>query len=1191
MMILTISLSLRAGCDTQIATIRPIPANKLKVIPRIFIGIFPLFFCGLLFAQSPSAATKAESRLLTVEGQVQVMPVGTTTWTQGETNQLLRLGDRLRTGPRSRATVRLSDLTVLRVNELTTLQIRPPQQPGKQSLLDLNSGSAYFLSREKPAEQEFRTPLTSGAIRGTEFNLAVADDGRTVVTLMDGQVTLSNPLGQLDMNSGDQGLVEPGRPPVKTAMIEAVNIIQWCLYYPGVLDADELDLTPGERQSLAASLSAYYSGDLLQAVAQYPADRQPASPSERVYRAAILLSVGQVEQAGTLLAYLSTNASDRPARLAAALREMIAAVKNQPGPRAAAPALATEWLAESYYLQAHARLADALAAARNAVVRSTNFGFGWARVAELELSFGRIPAAQAALNRSLQISPRNPQSLAVKGFMLAARYQPAAAQAAFAEAIALDGALGNAWLGQGLGRIAQGQAQAGLRDLQVAAVLEPQRSVLRSYLGKAFSNGGDDPRAQKELGLAQRLDPNDPTSWLYSALVNQQEDQINQGVRDLEKSEQLNDNRRLFRSRLLLDEDQAVRSANLANIYQDAGMFDWSVREASRAVDLDYANYSAHQFLANSYDALRDPNVINLRYETPWFGELLLTELLAPVGADNLSEYISEREYSPLFERNHFGVSSSTQYSSHGDWLERASQYGTYDTVTYAIDTEYRSAPGWRPNNDTEQLTISTKGKDQITPQDSIFIEGVYANYRFGDTAQYYNQYGALANAPAPSATFRGDERQEPSIYVGYHHEWEPGIHTLFLAAHLNDTLRLNDPANFNIPYTIAGGGGPVILPTSLLLPAGFGTSYQRESDYYTTDLQQIWQNERQTLVAGARYQIGWNSTESSVMENPAVPVSQQDLTTTLQRVAFYAYETFKVCEQLELTGGVAYDRLHFPRDIDTQPITGAEADTDQVSPKAGVIWSPTPETHLRAAYTRSLGGAFIDSSVRLEPVQIAGFTQAFRSIAPESLIGTVPGSRFTTYGVGLDRSFKSNTYLSVEGELLKSDGERTIGLVNNGGPDFPGNTPQTLHYREESLRVSLDQLVGREVTLGARYQLSHAELMGWLNDISSAVPQNSSAVLQQLSLYLNYNLPCGFFSQGEALWTTQDNLRDQAGLVDANFWQLNAFAGYRFLHRAAEVKAGVLNINNANYLLNPINLYNDLPRRRVFTVNFKFYF
>ena len=34
-----------------------------------------------------------------------------------------------------------------------------------------------------------------------------------------------------------------------------------------------------------------------------------------------------------------------------------------------------------------------------------------------------------------------------------------------------------------------------------------------------------------------------------------------------------------------------------------------------------------------SLNALRDPTRFNLRYETPWFGELLLANLLSPVGA------------------------------------------------------------------------------------------------------------------------------------------------------------------------------------------------------------------------------------------------------------------------------------------------------------------------------------------------------------------------------------------------------------------------------------------------------------------------------------------------------------------------------------------------------------------------------
>src|SRR2546426_4880730 len=84
-------------------------------------------------------------------------------------------------------------------------------------------------------------------------------------------------------------------------MLKPANIIQWCLYYPAVLDADELQLTRNEQQTVSDSLSAYRSGDLLASLAKYPQGRQPVSPQEKVYLAALLLAVGQVEQAQTLL--------------------------------------------------------------------------------------------------------------------------------------------------------------------------------------------------------------------------------------------------------------------------------------------------------------------------------------------------------------------------------------------------------------------------------------------------------------------------------------------------------------------------------------------------------------------------------------------------------------------------------------------------------------------------------------------------------------------------------------------------------------------------------------------------------------------------------------------------------------------------------------------------------------------------
>src|SRR6185295_6690231 len=155
---------------------------------------------------------------------------------------------------RSRATLRWSDLSVVRVNELTSLEIQPPEKAGDKPQLDLKSGATYFFSREKPTEVQFRTPVASGAIRGTEFNLAVDDNGRTVLSLIDGEVDLANAQGRETIKSGQQGNVEQGKAPARTALIDAINVIQWALYYPAVVDPDELGLADGEKQAFGDSL-------------------------------------------------------------------------------------------------------------------------------------------------------------------------------------------------------------------------------------------------------------------------------------------------------------------------------------------------------------------------------------------------------------------------------------------------------------------------------------------------------------------------------------------------------------------------------------------------------------------------------------------------------------------------------------------------------------------------------------------------------------------------------------------------------------------------------------------------------------------------------------------------------------------------------------------------------------------------
>ncbi len=1163
--------------------------NRRGFQGRVF-GVRTLLSLSLLLtvgfgvqAQTPSAATNQAGLVLTIEGTVEVARAGTTAWNAADTNLTLAFGDSLRTGPRSRATVRLSDFSVLRVNEKTVLQIRP-QVDGQGSLLDLQAGSSYFFNRSKPSSLQFHTPLISGAIRGTEFNLAADADGRTTVALIEGEVALNNAQGELVLQSGEEGLVEPGQAPHKTALLQAINIIQWSLYYPAVLDPDDLGLTEGERAALADSLGAYRAGDLLGALAKYPANREPASDAERIQRAALLLAVGQVEQTEAGLQSLQS-----PSRSAQALRQVIASVKHgefsgEP------PTTASEWLAESYYLQSRSKLNEALSAARMAANRSPNFGFAWVRVGELEFSLGHVNEAKAALERGLQLSPRNAQALALRGFLFAAENRTREAAAAFDQAIAADGALANAWLGRGLCKIRQGHYEEGRQDLQVAATLEPNRSDLRSYLGKAWDQRRDRKHAEKELRLAKQLDPSDPTPWLYSALLAHEYNQENQAIGDLEKSKELNNNRSVYRSQFLLDQDQAVRSANLARMYADVGMFDWSTREAARAVDYDYANYSAHLFLANSYDALRDPKQVNLRYETPWFSQLLVADLLAPVGSVSLSQNVSQQEYSRLFEGDHVGVYNDTEYSSRGAWLQNSSEYGNFGNSSFAFDQYYRSETGDRPNNDLISFDVTARFKQQLTEQDSVFLEVEHSTYSSGDVFQYYNQ-----NAASP--TLRITETQDPNIFAGYHREWAPGIHTLFLVGRLQDTFTQSNPNNNLLVVTHTGPNVTAVnqVPSNL--------EYTSDLTAYTAELQQIFQTDKQTFVFGGRYQAGDINTHSFVERtfvfNPTP--FDQTISPDLTRASVYAYESYQVCQPLLLTAGLSYDHLEYPVNNEISPVSGGETSKGQFSPKLGFRLTPLENTTFRGVWTRSLGGVFYDTSVRLEPTEVAGFNQAFRSILPESVAGLVPGSSFQTFGLAWDQKLPTRTYLSVMGEILDSRGARTVGVVDAIGAfaNNPGGVDQILDFEERTVTLVGNQLLSDEFAVGASYRISQ----GSLQDSVPAIPQarsanfslsanrNVNATLQQVNLYALFNHPCGFFSKAEAVWSGQSNSDYAIDLPGDHFWQFNLFAGYRLHRRLAEFQVGVLNLGNRNYSLNPLNLYSELPRSRTFVASFKFNF
>jgi Tfp pilus assembly protein PilF len=1131
---------------------------------------------------SQAAPTASQGQLLAKEGKVEFTQQ-LTNWSPAAVGLELKVQDRLRTLSLSRATLRLAELGRLRMNELTTLEILPPKETTSKATLDLRAGAIYFFTRDKPREFLIQTPHAIGASRGTEF-LVQVQPGQTLLTVFDGEVSLANPQGSLVLTNGEQASVLPGQAPVKTAVIQATNIVQWWLYYPAVLDLRELPFPAAEAAVLGPSTNAYLSGDLRAALEAYPAGRSPQSDVERVYYAGLLLSVGQVEKADALL-----NGFTNQMPQARALRELIGSVSGRTLNQPSQPQLASEWLARSY-LEQRTNLKAALESARRATEKTPSFGFAWARVAELEFSFGHHREAAKALERALELSPKNAEALALRGFVLSAQNKIPAALRSFQEAIEADGALGNGWLGRGLCRIREGDFAEGRRDLQTAAALEPNRSLLRSYLGKAFSAAYDTRHADRELSLARRLDANDPTPWLYESWLDYRQNQPNAAVEDLETSQALNDNRAVYRSRFLLDEDRAVGSSSLARIYQDAGLKQVSFNEASRAVTYDYADYSAHLFLADSYYALRDPTLFNLRYETAWFSELLLANALAPAGTRTISQSISQQEYSRMFERDGWGFDTFSEYRSDGQFREITSQYGTYGRTSYSLDLDYSHNDGFRPNDDLSRVEWFAQIKQQLSPEDTLLLLTKYEDYHSGDNRQLYSNRDIDRN-------FRFDEYQAPELVGLYHREWAPGVHTLVLADRLINEQTYRDRSTV-LPVLETN------TPRSFELEGyqGFDRSYLKSTfEMYGTELNQIFQSEKQTFLLGGRFQSGQFDTRDSI-QTPLTDTNIAPLFTNppahvvadFERYSAYGYYTWKPVPELLLTAGLSYDHLEYPDDFHFVPIGPGSMHRNLLAPKGAVVWSPGPAVTLRGAYSEGLGGATIDDSYRLEPTQLGGFNQTFRSVVSESEVGSLAGAKYQIYGGALEIKLQTRTYITLQGQFLAARSDEDIGvfydtLTGDPGSIFPGVAREQLRYRETTFWATFNQLVGRDWSLGLDYRFTDSRLRWQYPAIptvfDSLPPLNRTerGKLHQADAFLQFAHPSGFFGRAEAQGFLQYNSGYTPARPGKDFVQVNLLAGYRFWNRRAELTFGILNVGGDDYHLNPLNIYSELPHSRVF--------
>ena len=211
--------------------------------------------------------------------------------------------------------------------------------------------------------------------------------------------------------------------------------------------------------------------------------------------------------------------------------------------------------------------------------------------------------------------------------------------------------------------------------------------------------------AAEQYAIAKRLDPNDPTPWLYDAIRKQSENRPVEALRDIETSIELNDNRAVYRSRELLDQDQASRGTSLARIYNDLGFEQLGINEATKSLSLDPANAGAHRFLSDVY-------ATQPRHEIARVSELLQAQLLQDININPVQPSLSVtnlniitsggparpgfNEFTPLFERNQAQLNATGIVGNQATYGDEAVVSGIYDRYSVSAGQFHYETDGFR---------------------------------------------------------------------------------------------------------------------------------------------------------------------------------------------------------------------------------------------------------------------------------------------------------------------------------------------------------------------------------------------------------------------------------------------------------------------------------------------------------------
>ncbi len=1114
------------------------------------LAYLTLFTGMLIIAPSSGVAASNEcanwvAKIVSAEGAVETRVHMEAAWQPVTPNQVFCPGNMLRTQAHSRAALLLNNQTVLRLSQKSTLTF-PAPQADKPFWLELLNGAVNVITRT-PKRFQVDAPFVNAFVDGTEF-LVTTTENETTISVFEGQVSATNPQGHLVLKSGESASASPGQAPVSRILVRPRDAVQWALYYPPVLSYRGEDFREGDETAwqgrVRQSIAAYQAGklsDALEIVAQTPQGAQNA-PSFFAYRAALLLDAGRSDEASAdLQIALGLDPNNGPAL---AQQAVIAITQNRHGEAlelakravAQSPQAAASWIALSYAEQAGFNLPAALEAAQQAVEKEPGNALAWARLAELRLSLADLNGALAAANKAATLNPDLARTQTVLGYAQLVQINTRDARQSFERAITLDSSDPLPRLGLGLAKIRDGELAAGREEIEIATGLDPNNALVRSYMGKAYYEEKRSTLAATQFDIAKALDPNDPTPWFYDAILKQSTNRPVEALQDIQRSTELNDNRAVYRSRLLLDDDAAARGISLARIYRELGFEQLALREGAKSLSANPGNYAAHRLLADAH--ANKPG-----YEIARVSELLQAQMLQPLNITPVQPSLAEKdllilgsagpsltgfnEFNPLFMRNQTAAQLTVMGGANNTLGNEITVSGLARKFSFSLGQFNYKTDGFRINNDITQNIYNGFFQFEFSPKLSAQIELRSKNRDNGDLALRVGKDNFSPN--------RREDLQEDSGRVGLRFSSSPRSYTLLSAIWHDSGMQFKDK---------------FVLSSTRYVES----QTKADNKGYDIELQQIWTGETTKWVFGGMYQ---NTDRKTVTESLPFGILGARARTSIayaspEQSGAYGYATWQPQNgRWSWTAGASYNDLN-----------GPSVNRSQLNHKFGVVWLPQPSTTLRAAIFRGAKRPLV-SNQTLEPTQIAGFTQFFDDF---------DGTDTRGQGLGIDHRLTSNLDLGIEGTHRKLG----VPLTGIGGAALPREEDRN----ERRYRGYIYWTLSLRSSLAAEYQWEHQERDFPPGFADSTNPAQTKTRVLPLSFH--YAHPSGFFAASRIHWVKQSvNLVTLSGIdkYENRFWLTDLNVGYRLPHRRGMIFLNIANLFDKSFQYQDTNFQTGQAR------------